>query len=199
MNDINQYYEILELKPGASLEDVKQAYKDLAMVWHPDRFSTANPRVKERAQEKLKRINAAYEMLKSCNFSSSTQTSSSKNEKPGSVDANFYYEQGMEKAKGGRYQEAIEDFSYAICISPDCAEAYKYRSIAHLKIGENQKAINDLQLAVDLYLKQKNLANYQDALERLTKLRSSEPPVRKNTQPKNIDPKDVDISRLFPG
>src|SRR3989338_5562248 len=62
MDDIDRYYEILELKPGASLEEVKRAYRDLVRVWHPDRFSH-DPRLQQRAQEKLKEINEAYEKL----------------------------------------------------------------------------------------------------------------------------------------
>ncbi len=62
--DLHRYYEILELKPGASPEEVKQAYKDLVSVWHPDRFSH-NPRLQQKAQEKLKEINRAYEAIES--------------------------------------------------------------------------------------------------------------------------------------
>lgn len=58
------HYQILEIETGASQDDIKQAYKDLAKVWHPDRFSDS-PRLKQKAEEKLKRINAAYEFLKS--------------------------------------------------------------------------------------------------------------------------------------
>jgi len=65
MNNMNQCYETLGLKPGASPEEVKLAYRDLAMVWHPDRFPADNSRLQEKAQEELKRINAAYEILKS--------------------------------------------------------------------------------------------------------------------------------------
>lgn len=64
MNDLDQYYKTLELEPGASLEQVKQAYRDLARVWHPDRFSH-DPRLQQKAQEKLKEINNAYEQLRS--------------------------------------------------------------------------------------------------------------------------------------
>ena len=139
MNNIDQYYEILKLNPNASLEEVKQAYRDLAMVWHPDRFPADNPRLKEKAQEELKRINAAYEVLKSHQFSYSANTNNSptadaKNDRasatnpkpPNSTDAKTYYEQGIEKAKRGRYQEAIADFLRAILINPNYAEAYKY-------------------------------------------------------------------------
>lgn len=38
MKDIEQYFEILGLKTGASLDEVKGAYRDLVKVWHPDRF-----------------------------------------------------------------------------------------------------------------------------------------------------------------
>jgi hypothetical protein len=62
MDDIDRYYEILELKSGASLEDLKRAYRDLVRVWHPDRFSH-DPRLQQKAQEKLKEINEAYEKL----------------------------------------------------------------------------------------------------------------------------------------
>jgi hypothetical protein len=58
--DIRQCYETLELNPDASIEDVKLAYKDLVNIWHPDRVSN-NPRLKQKAEEKLKQINAAHE------------------------------------------------------------------------------------------------------------------------------------------
>lgn len=62
--DIKRFFEILELDPGASLDEVKQAYKDIVSVWHPDRFSN-NPRLKQKAEEKLKEANLAYEKVKS--------------------------------------------------------------------------------------------------------------------------------------
>lgn len=64
MAGINQYYEILELNPGTSLEEVKAAYRDLVKIWHPDRFAH-DPRLQQKAQEKLKKINEAYEQLQS--------------------------------------------------------------------------------------------------------------------------------------
>ena len=61
---IYQCIEILGLKPGASQEEANQAYRDLANVWHPDRF-VGNPRLQKKAEEKIKEINAAYEYVKS--------------------------------------------------------------------------------------------------------------------------------------
>jgi uncharacterized RDD family membrane protein YckC len=64
MSDIDEYYQRLGLKPGASEEEIKEAYRDLVNVWHPDRFS-GNPRLREKANDKIKEINIAYEKLKS--------------------------------------------------------------------------------------------------------------------------------------
>jgi len=61
---ISRCIEILGLKPDASQEEVNQAYRDLAKVWHPDRF-VGNPRLQKKAEEKLKEINAAYEYINS--------------------------------------------------------------------------------------------------------------------------------------
>jgi len=57
-------YEVLGVKPGVSDRELKAAHRDLAKVWHPDRFLN-DPRLQEKAQEKLKEINAAYEQLNS--------------------------------------------------------------------------------------------------------------------------------------
>jgi curved DNA-binding protein CbpA len=56
---IQRCFDILDLQPGASPEEAKQAYKDVVNVWHPDRFSN-NPRLRKKAELKLKEINAAY-------------------------------------------------------------------------------------------------------------------------------------------
>jgi hypothetical protein len=53
---------VLGLPRGASPEDIKTAWRDLAKVWHPDRFPS-DERLKAKAGENLKRINEAYESL----------------------------------------------------------------------------------------------------------------------------------------
>ena len=60
--DLKRCFEILELNPGASMDEVQQAYKDLVNIWHPDRFAT-NPRLRRKAETKLKEINRAYAMV----------------------------------------------------------------------------------------------------------------------------------------
>jgi len=72
--EIQKCYETLELTSHATLEEVRQSYKDLVNIWHPDRIPD-NPRLKKKAEEKLKEINAAYGELTS--FLSSNQSTPS--------------------------------------------------------------------------------------------------------------------------
>ena len=62
ITDLSKAYELLGVKPGVSSGELKAAHRDLAKVWHPDRFGH-DPRLQEKAQEKLKEINEAYELL----------------------------------------------------------------------------------------------------------------------------------------
>lgn len=65
MNDeMSKCYELLGVAPGASPQELKAAHRDLAKVWHPDRFAH-DPRLQQKAQEKLKEINEAYDLLRS--------------------------------------------------------------------------------------------------------------------------------------
>ena len=57
-----QAYRLLGLQPGATLDDVKTAYRDLAQVWHPDRFPE-NDRLREKAIHNQQLLNEAYTVL----------------------------------------------------------------------------------------------------------------------------------------
>jgi DnaJ domain len=61
--DLHKHLAILELKPGASLEEIKASYKELVQIWHPDRFH-GNLNLEQRANRKLQQINESHELLK---------------------------------------------------------------------------------------------------------------------------------------
>ncbi len=60
MSTKRDYYEILGVKKSASLDEVKKAYRELALQHHPDRVP---PEKKKEAEEKFKEISEAYAVL----------------------------------------------------------------------------------------------------------------------------------------
>eukprot|EP00331_Platyophrya_macrostoma_P002415 CAMPEP_0176415624 /NCGR_PEP_ID=MMETSP0127-20121128/5907_1 /TAXON_ID=938130 /ORGANISM="Platyophrya macrostoma, Strain WH" /LENGTH=184 /DNA_ID=CAMNT_0017795635 /DNA_START=19 /DNA_END=569 /DNA_ORIENTATION=- len=53
------YYKVLDVSKTATPEEIKKAYRKLAMKWHPDK----NPDNQKEAEEKFKQISQAYETL----------------------------------------------------------------------------------------------------------------------------------------
>lgn len=157
MNNLERYYQILGLEPGASLGEIKQAYRDLAFVWHPDRFPDT-PHLKQRAEAEIKKINEAYQHLKTFQPIYPNQTSSWTGTGIYSTywfDADTFYNQGMENARRGRYKQAIEDFTQAIRLNPNHIKAYKYRGLACAKLGYENRAAADANKAAQLERKQR--------------------------------------------
>ncbi len=60
--DTRRCLETLELESVTSPDELKQAYRDMVQIWHPDRFP-GNPRLQRIADAKLKEINEAYNNL----------------------------------------------------------------------------------------------------------------------------------------
>jgi len=62
--DINSAYTILEIDSNASDEDVKKAYRKMAVKYHPDKVAYLGDDIKEKAKEKFQKLNSAYEQIK---------------------------------------------------------------------------------------------------------------------------------------
>lgn len=56
-------YSILGVNKSSTDQDVKKAYRKLAMKWHPDKWSSATESEKKQAEDKFKEITEAYEIL----------------------------------------------------------------------------------------------------------------------------------------
>ena len=60
-NDSN--YRILEITPEATNDEVKKAYRKMAVKYHPDKVATLGEDVQKAAEEKFKAISQAYEAI----------------------------------------------------------------------------------------------------------------------------------------
>ena len=80
--------DILNLKTGASLKDIKSAYKKLVLKFHPDRQT--DPIAKDLANEKLKKINEAREfILDNYKYYGKSTTSKSSSSKSNDYSSEF--------------------------------------------------------------------------------------------------------------
>ena len=57
-------YKVLGVSPDASDEEVKKAYRRMAMKYHPDKVEGMGEAVRRSATEKFQAINEAYEEIR---------------------------------------------------------------------------------------------------------------------------------------
>lgn len=57
------YYEVLGLQKGASADEIKRAYRKLAMKWHPDKWTQASEAEQKTAEVNFKEVGEAYAVL----------------------------------------------------------------------------------------------------------------------------------------
>lgn len=62
--DPNWAYQALEIEPNATNEEVKKAYRRIAMKYHPDKVASAGEEIRQKATEKFQGIQKAYEHIK---------------------------------------------------------------------------------------------------------------------------------------
>ncbi|AFY73112.1 DnaJ-class molecular chaperone with C-terminal Zn finger domain [Synechococcus sp. PCC 7502] len=145
------YYKILGIRPKATAEEIKAAYRALARQYHPD----LNPHDSTSA-DKFRVINEAYTVLSDqqrrsqydgTNFDLNTTNSSNSSNRKG---AEIYYSQGLKKSQNGNYQDAIKDYNQAIALNKNYADAYNKRGLCYYKLGALSEAVIDFGKAINL-------------------------------------------------
>lgn len=159
-------YEVLGLKPGASQEEIKSAYRKLVKQYHPDQFRD-NP-LQELAQEKLSQINEAYNQLIHGNGSSNSYSSSSSSNSS-SYSSNSSYSSGYSadlaqaraclSRRDTRGAEAILNR-----ISDRNAEWFYLMGVVHVNKGWYDSAIQNINTACSM---DPNNFEYRQTLQQL--------------------------------
>ena len=62
-DSLEEAYKVLEISPDATDQEVRAAYRRLALKHHPDRVATLGEEVKKAAEEKFQEINNAKERI----------------------------------------------------------------------------------------------------------------------------------------
>ena len=134
-------YKVLGVSPNASDEEIKQAYRRLAKLYHPDR----NPGDQEAAK-KMQEINDAYDRIK--------------NPEKAGPTPHYGYGGGYEQNTGdqyhkaayqyivyGRYREALNVLD---SVSQRDAQWYYLAAIAHDRLGNQVTALEYIRRAVSM-------------------------------------------------
>ena len=162
MNEISKWYGILGVSLSASPKTIKSAYRELAQLWHPDRY-IGDPELTARAELEIKEINQAYSEIKAYlakNVNSTTEEDTVKGNYRSQVNKTrsnpeFYYQQGVVLAEQKKFEEALTSFAQAIKLNPNYVEAYQYRGFILSKQGFNFRADAEFKKAHQIKLKSK--------------------------------------------
>ncbi|HAZ37456.1 MAG TPA: molecular chaperone DnaJ, partial [Clostridiaceae bacterium] len=137
-------YEVLGVRDGASQEEIKQAYRELAKKYHPDKYAD-NP-LRDLAEEKMREINEAYDYLTKNKGTSENSYDSTGYNGTSNDNNNFVKNQRIREMINRNDLRSAEIELNSI--SNRNAEWYFLRGMLSLKKGWYSRGYNDIQTAV---------------------------------------------------
>ena len=183
LNTAKDYYEVLDVPRGASLDEIKDAYHTLARRFHPDRFHQEDADLRSRIGTAFARIAQAHEVLgnpdqrtaydqkRVTKPGEAPKTAETKKPPPepatkkGESRADVSYRSGMEALDRNQMDEAIRLLAEAANLAPREARyrAQYARALMH-RPNSRRIAETELQAAVAL---EPNNASYHLMLAEL--------------------------------
>ena len=142
MNANRKPYEVLGVREGSSIDEIKKSYKELVRRYHPDQYQ--NHPLSDLAEEKLKEINEAYDFLmkqhEGSNPGNNAYNTGNRGNDPSLAQARNYINSGNIMAA-----EQLLDRS-----PNKTAEWFYLKGIISMRKGWYNEAHNNLQTAVNM-------------------------------------------------
>jgi molecular chaperone DnaJ len=142
------YYEILGVQKSASLDQIKKAYRSLALRYHPDRVSDDK---KKEAEEKFKEISEAYAVL-----SDSNKRALYDQYGHAGIDQKYTYEDIFKGADFSSIFEGLSDFGFGSGIFDEIFGDFGFDIFGGGRRSRAQRARRgrDIQIEVDITLEE---------------------------------------------
>jgi len=168
------HYEVLDVAPLATNEEIKNAYHALALRFHPDRFHQSGPELRNNVESAFARIAQAYETLSNQSSRSAydarrsprspaagaprsappAREANGAKRPPPHADTNraeASFQHGLDSLKRNRHDEAIRFLSEAAMLSPREARYRAHYGQALIRQpGTRRIAESELQAALSL-------------------------------------------------
>jgi DnaJ like chaperone protein len=64
IDNLDASYKVLEIDQSATNEEIKKAYRNMAIKFHPDKVGYLGEDIRKSAEEKFQKVNEAYEKIK---------------------------------------------------------------------------------------------------------------------------------------
>lgn len=146
---MKDYYEVLGVSRNASQEEIRKKYRELVKKYHPDKY--ANNPIKELAEEKLKGLHEAYEVL-----SNQSKRNAYDENNQNNMDENFEsdstYQSSINRIiqliEQRLWRDARNHCNQLIRVHPERHEPYELRGIVNYNQNAFNQAKNDLKQAI---------------------------------------------------
>ena len=141
------YYEILGVKKSASLDEIKKAYREMALRYHPDRVPHEQ---KKEAEEKFKEISEAYAVL-----SDSSKRALYDQYGHSGIDQKYAYEDIFKGADFSSVFQDLGDFGFGAGIFDEIFSDLGFDiSGSRTRRGGRSRRGRDLEITIDITLEE---------------------------------------------
>ena len=140
-------YEVLGVSQNATKEEIHDAYRKLVKKNHPDKFT--DPQMKKVAEEKIKQINEAYDLIKDGNYNpySSRARSSGYSYSTSTTAGSAEFQPIRQMINNGNIQGAYSALS---AMANHTAEWHYLMGIVLLRMGRYDNARSELRFATQM-------------------------------------------------